>query len=218
MSHICPAFNKLSGCEEKTFTKVFQFVKVSACENGIHVCHELHCKCNAFHPIKNCEFQETCNRMLTCTFGHYAGLRTCPQEEVKLTLASPPTPPLTPKLWPKKSEAKQDIEAKQVEGKQVEAKQDIDAKQDIEDVQEDELTKAFGDAKIARDNVVRETRILDKNMKELKKLNEAIANSKDKVLRAKLAYKEKKDLLDGLEASMDMDPIETQDEQEEKQD
>ena len=196
MSHICPAFNKLSGCEEKTFTKVFQFVKVSACENGIHVCHKLHCKCNAFHPIKNCEFQETCNRIETCTFGHYAGLRTCPQEEVKLTLASSPTPPLSPKQWPKQAEAKQAVEAK----KAVEAKNDV---------QEDELTKAFRDAGIARDNVVKATRNHEKNMKDLEKINEAIAISKDKVVKANLAYKEKKDLLAGLEASMD--PIKTQD-------
>ena len=158
------------------------------------MCHELHCKCNAFHPIKNCEFQETCNRMLTCTFGHYAGLRTCPQEEVKLTLASSPTPPLSPKQWPKQAVA---VEAKN-------------------DVQEDELTKAFRDAGIARDNVVKVTRIHEKNMKDLEKINEAIAISSDNVAKAKLAYKEKKDLLDALEASMD--PIETQDEQEEKQD
>jgi len=53
-------------------------------------------------------------------------------------------------------------------------------------------------------------------MKDLEKINEAIAISRDNVAKAKLAYKEKKDLLDALEASMD--PIETQDEQEEKQD
>lgn len=69
-----------------------------------------------------------------------------------------------------------------------------------QDIEEDKLAKAHEEAGIARAILTKEKCLLSKNMKELEELTKAVAISERKVLEAKLAYKEKQNLVKSLEA------------------